>query len=126
MVSAVEVGVLDELDDVIASCPVNQKDGIDFFRIPIEAHPLWFGYSFNPGLRRTSDYLRAGSFSAIGHEPELSLYFRSLGMSIAVLKKRAYTHLGNGRHVSDSVAPIEKSPAFLSYFTNHIVPKHKK
>jgi len=126
MVSAAAVGILDELDEIVASCLLTKKDGVDFFQIPIEAHPLWFGYSLNPGLRRTSDYRKAGSFSTIGHEPELSLYFRSLGMSIAVLKERAYRHLGEDRHVPDPVAPIEKSPAFLSYFRNHVLLEQEK
>jgi hypothetical protein len=126
MVSAIATGILDELDDVVVNCPLSQMNGVDFFRIPIEAHPLWFGYSLNPGLRRTSDYRKLGNFSAIGHEPELSLYFKSLGMSIAVLKEPAYTHIGEGRHVPDPVAPIEKSSAFLSYFKNYVLPEREK
>jgi hypothetical protein len=121
VVNATERGILSELDEVTDRCSVTEHGGVRFRRIPEDAHPLWFGYSFNPGLRRLVDWQRVGPFAAIGHEPELSLHFRRLGMSMAVLEERACTHIGGTRHVADPVAPIEKSDAFLDYYRKHVL-----
>jgi hypothetical protein len=121
MVNSVVPGVLEEMDAAFDICPAREWNGIRYRLIQSDAHPLWFGYSLNPGLRRTADHRAAGSFAAIGHESDLSLYFRRRGMSIAVLENRACTHIGEDRHVVDSIFPITESPAFKAYWRT----KHK-
>jgi hypothetical protein len=109
-------GVLDEMDATIEQCPTLERSGVRFKIIPPQAHELWFGYSFNPGLRRTTCYRRLGSFSAVGHEPEVSLYFKRLGMSMAHLEQPGCIHIGGTRHVDDKVFPITRSRAFQRYW----------
>jgi Glycosyl transferase family 2 len=118
MVNVLCPGILDEMDEILKNCPPIEYGGVKLKIIPPDAHELWFGYSFNPGLRRSSDYHRLGSFTAIGHESDLSLYFKNLNMSIAVLEEPACTHIGAERHVKDSVFPIEKSEGFMRYWRN--------
>lgn len=115
MVNAVHWGVLDVLDGAVSSSQGSIIGGVRCHVIAVDAHPPWFGYSFNPGLRRTADWRLVGPFASLGHEPEVSLAFKRLGMSMAVLEDRAWLHTGDGRHVRDPVAPIERSPAFLDY-----------
>jgi hypothetical protein len=115
MVNAICPGILPEMDEALERTEALERDGVRFKIIPPDAHPLWFGYSFNPGLRRLACYRGIGSFAAVGHESDLSLYFKSLGMGIANLERPAFTHIGEGRHVEDSVFPITRSPAFRSY-----------
>jgi hypothetical protein len=59
-----------DMDEVLDGCIAQEIDGISFRIIPAAAHAVWFGYSFNPGLRRTSDYRRFGLFAAFGHEAD--------------------------------------------------------
>ena len=116
MVNMICPGILEDVDEAVKTCVAGEYLGVKFRIIPVNAHPLWFGYSFNPGLRRTADWRAIGSFAAAGHEPDISLHFKSLGMSIAVLEAPAYTHIGEGRQVPDKVFPIAKSEAFARYW----------
>lgn len=73
---------------------------------------VWHGFSFNPGLRRTADYRRIGSYSRyVGFDPYnrgrseagLSELYRDLGMYALILadnEGRGYVrHLGWGRTI---------------------------
>jgi len=80
---------------------INQ-DGIEYRLIAPDVHPRWFGYSFNPGLRRVAQYEEAGrNFNAIGHENEISIFFKDLGYMMCVLEQGAVRHLGHRRTVRD-------------------------
>jgi hypothetical protein len=61
--------------------------------------PHWLGYSFNPGLCRLSDYRRLGSFSAWGHEVDVSLYFKLRGRTVAFLAEPACETSGKKRQL---------------------------
>jgi hypothetical protein len=63
----------------------------------------WGGYTFNPGLRRLSDYRKLGSFAAIGHEAEISRWFLARGMNVAHLENAACETIGDNRHVVDPI-----------------------
>jgi hypothetical protein len=116
MVSGIAKGVLPDMDVVLQQCELVQVGSISFRQIPADAHPLWFGYSFNPGLRRRDDYLSLPSFGSVGHEADVSLHFKKRGMSMAVLEEPFYTHIGDGRHVEDPVFPITRSDSFLQFW----------
>lgn len=62
---------------------------------------VWHGFSFNPGLRRLSDYKLLGNYQSIGHEPQISQKYRSLGFKAAILKNKHIEHIGWGRHTTD-------------------------
>lgn len=66
---------------------------------------VWNGFTFNPGLRRLSDYEAIGSFTAvltgaIHFEAEISLAYGALGYRAVILDEVGYVrHLGWDRHV---------------------------
>jgi hypothetical protein len=77
----------------------------------------WNGITFNPGLRRLSDYVRFGSYGRVlGYgrcgledayaEHELSRQYLRLGYNVAALPRHSY-HIGDESHVprSDKVLP---------------------
>lgn len=72
---------------------------------------VWGGFTFNPGLRRKSDYKRIGTYgkhvgygtAGLGHEMELSKLYASMGYVLAAIPDRC-SHTGGGRSIS--VAPI--------------------
>lgn len=70
------------------------------------------GFSFNPGLRRMSDYRRIGSYGRhVGYDPRgcgeraLGQLYHSLGYSAAILPERYVYHTGDEVHVDRKVNP---------------------
>lgn len=66
----------------------------------------WHGFTFNPGLRRLSDYERIKPFSAsldpkrLDHEAQIGRIYFDLGYRAAITDERGYVrHIGWGRHV---------------------------
>jgi uncharacterized protein YecA (UPF0149 family) len=77
----------------------------------------WHGFSFNPGLRRLSDYRKLGSYSgqkltitnvvpltaaaAMPYEVETNLFYYRLGYHAVILDQTGYVrHIGDDRHVT--------------------------
>ena len=73
---------------------------------------VWYGFSFNPGLRRLSDYQRLGSYSGqllteryIGQhfEAYIGILYKELGYTAAISLGNGgqgfVRHIGEGRHV---------------------------
>ncbi|MDB2384504.1 glycosyltransferase [Endozoicomonas sp.] len=69
----------------------------------------WQGFSFNPGLRRLSDYLEINngysSFlekekQAINVESALSKHMKNLGRYVAILENDATAHIGYEQHIA--------------------------
>jgi lauroyl/myristoyl acyltransferase len=76
--------------------------GIGYRFYEREPGVVWGGYNFNPGLRRLQDYRRIGTFAAIGHEADISLWFLQRGMNAAYLEQPAYETTGGlERHLND-------------------------
>lgn len=71
----------------------------------IKRNASWYGFTFNPGLRRTADYRRVAPFSEIGHELEINYRYHELGYHGVVLEEGAAQHVGAGHHVGDSREP---------------------
>lgn len=67
---------------------------------------MWHGFSWNPGLRRLSDYKRIGSYSEYsGHdnastESNIGCLYKDLGYHAAILPKGYVRHIGWGRSVT--------------------------
>jgi len=78
---------------------------------------IWHGFTFNPGLRRLSDYqLLGGSYekqtrtmfivaktptAALPFEAEASAFYRRLGYQAVILDEGGYVrHIGDDRHVN--------------------------
>ncbi|MEO8486862.1 MAG: glycosyltransferase family 2 protein [Betaproteobacteria bacterium] len=95
-------------DALVASASVERVAGVGV-RIPrLDAHPLWGGYTFNPGLRRHADWERAAPLAAYRQEAGASLWFKSQRMRCAFLEEPACETTGQFRHVRNARTP--KSP----------------
>jgi hypothetical protein len=89
------------MSDLIYQGALQTYRGVAFRCAPRLAHPHWLGYSFNPGLRRLADYGKVGSFGRWGVEIDASIFFKRLGMTMAVLEHPACETIGWKRHVPD-------------------------
>jgi hypothetical protein len=61
----------------------------------------WHGFTFNPALRRLSDYKLVAPYSSVGHEYDLSIRYKELGFKAAILKDKHVEHIGWNRHMND-------------------------
>ena len=80
----------------------------------LSSREKWQGFSFNPGLRRKSDYLKiTGGYSsflsdkkqAINVESELSRHIKENNCYAAILENDAVAHIGYDNHLDN---PVEK------------------
>jgi hypothetical protein len=73
---------------------------------PIAYYPVvsakadWHGFSFNPGLRRLSDYALAAPYAAKGGEKRLSQFYAERQRHALILENDAVLHTGWGEHVT--------------------------
>ncbi|MEM6537072.1 MAG: hypothetical protein AAF668_05015 [Pseudomonadota bacterium] len=111
-VSMVGLRRRETLNPLLRRLPVVAADEPKYFMTDPTAHPEYFSYSFNPGLRRTDDARQLGPFSTLGHEADVSFAFKKKGFRMAYLEEPAIEHLGDNRHIDDPMAP--KRP------TNHL------
>ena len=80
----------------------------DVLRMPPDAHPEWFGYSFNPSLVRLETFKRYGPFAAHGSEEILSYRMKRDGFAMTFLNPGSAVHIGGEAHVED---PFRKARA---------------
>ncbi len=90
--------------------PYETLDGVEYFRARPGMHWYYFGYGYNPGLRRIADYKRIAPVAAIGGEKEVSFVFLRLGFATAHLEVPAVRHLGYGRRALDRNPAEGNSP----------------
>lgn len=92
-------------DAIVGTAPLLAAGGVAY-RMPVpHVSDVWFGYGFNPGLRRLADARAIGSFASRGHEKHASVWFKRRGMGMAALESPACETTGQGRHVGDATAP---------------------
>jgi hypothetical protein len=64
----------------------------------------YHGFSWNPGLRRLSDYRALGKYAPYKHEAEVGMAYKLRLYSAVILCGKGYVrHIGDGRHVVDPV-----------------------
>ncbi len=85
--------------------PAEETNGVRFFLARPKMHRRFFGYGYNPGLRRMEDYNRVAPLAKIGSEGEVSFVFSRLGFVTAHLEIPAVCHLGWGRSIPDPSQP---------------------
>ena len=85
--------------------PYEEHEGVMFFRARPESHRMLFGYGYNPGLRRLSDYLRVAPLAKIGGEGMVSYVFKQLGFYSAHLEIPAVVHLGWQQRTQKKIRP---------------------
>jgi hypothetical protein len=85
---------------VFDTCPVRSIANVRYRRPHPWLVPHYLGYSFNPGLRRLSDYRLLGSFARWGSEIDASLFFKVRGRTIAILADPACETTGGDRRLA--------------------------
>tara|TARA_R110002110_G_scaffold109959_16_gene274093 strand:- start:3044 stop:3808 length:765 start_codon:yes stop_codon:yes gene_type:complete len=68
--------------------------GVGYFRTDPKSHRRWGSFSFNPGLRRMSDYQAFGPYGDIGPERDISFVHKLKGFSLASLSAGDVRHIG--------------------------------
>ncbi len=94
-----------EQNKLVRDAPRESVAGVAMFTLDPSFHPEYFSYSFNPGLRRMKDYYAIGPFAPLGHEEDVSYYFKRAGFRLANLEEPAVRHIGDDRHVLDPTQP---------------------
>ncbi len=74
----------------------------EFDLMSLNFNGIWHGFTFNPGLRRLSDYLLVKPYENIGWEAELNQKYKELGYRAAILKDKHVEHIGWNRHIQDA------------------------
>lgn len=95
-VSVVFLRGLDERKE-LRELQIQESDGVLFVLTYPKLHKQFFGYGYNPGLRRLADYQRVAPVAAVGDEGMVSWVFKHLGFYSAHLFIPAAAHLGWGR-----------------------------
>ncbi|WP_107495439.1 glycosyltransferase family A protein [Thalassobius sp. I31.1] len=78
------------------------ENGVEYWEFDPKHHRRYGSFSFNPGLRRTSDYLACAPFSNMGPEREICLKHKLSGFRLAHLKD------GDVLHIGDDTATVKK------------------
>jgi len=99
------------IPETIADVPVRVADPM--------AHRRWGAFSFNPGLRRLSDYAEHGPYSAIGPERDLSFHHKLRGFRLAYLEAGDVRHIGEDATVSIDELRRRRAPGFLWKSVKH-------
>jgi hypothetical protein len=124
-VSMVGLRARSELNPLVRELPKARLKDVEYFMFDPKLHPEYFSYSFNPGLRRLSDYKAHGPFAAIGLEQDVSYAFKKAGFNIANLERPAVQHIGDGRHVHDP-AGRKKATTFFSKLARSVRKRWKR
>lgn len=102
-------------------------DGVMYrYVLPKESRKeTWYGFTFNPGLRRRADYEQVKPFAAVGHELEINYAYHELGFHGVVLEEGATRHIGGGHHVSDVGEPLHRRIRIELRRRRHARREHK-
>jgi hypothetical protein len=79
------------------------EEGTDCaFRVLIPGYNGWPGFTYNPNIFRFSAYAQLGSCVGMS-EKDVGLFYKEKEMYTAILENRIVYHLGDGRHVHDTI-----------------------
>jgi hypothetical protein len=80
------------------SLKVRYAKNVKYILLFPELHHLWYTFTFNPSLRRTSDYRELpGGYQGVGNEIALSLYYKRRNRDMAWLIGGGVRHIGVDR-----------------------------
>lgn len=72
---------------------------------------VWDGFSFNPGLRRLSDYKMIGPYRQYKTENGISLAYKARLFSAVILSGNGFVrHIGDERHMPDPSRTMSTAP----------------
>jgi|LauGreDrversion4_2_1035121.scaffolds.fasta_scaffold17322_6 GT2 family glycosyltransferase len=74
-------------------------NGVEYFELHNNFNGIWNGYSWNPGLRRKSDYLQMfpNGVAEFNSESECALHSRKFDYKVVQLKNTTCYHIGYDR-----------------------------
>lgn len=97
---------LRELDDTnkhpIESSIHNSKNDLKFKYLTTNYLDIWHGFTFNPAIKRKSDYDDLGAYQNVGHESEIGIFYYEKGMKAAIFTQGYVKHSGWHRRVLDA------------------------
>ncbi|WP_067587663.1 glycosyltransferase family 2 protein [Endozoicomonas ascidiicola] len=73
-------------------------DGLAYYQVGSNKKD-WQGFSFNPGIKRISDYQKIGTYSSFSSEKGISKHCAELGFYAVILENDAIMHIGFDSHV---------------------------
>lgn len=96
---------LRELDDTNKH-PVLDKEfislsGLKFRELKTHHLGIWHGFTFNPTVKRLSDYKKIGMYQNVGHEHDIGQFFFDLGHKAVIFSEGYLKHSGWHRGVFD-------------------------
>lgn len=112
-VHAVMLRAWSEASDAQAQAAKGEIAGVPLSMADPKAHRRWGSFSFNPGLRRTSDYNAHAPYARIGPERDLSHYHKLRGFRLVYLAAGDVVHIGFEPTVKTDEIRRKKSRGFL-------------
>ena len=104
----------------LAQAPLKDYKQIRYRVADPNFHPIWGGYSFNPGLRRHSDYHKFKPFATLLNESSISAKSKEMGFRQAMLENGGVQHIGKHRHVPEK---FWRRPQLFSRLHNSILKR---
>jgi len=109
-----------ELNPRIRNAPQETLEEIEFFRLDPKAHPEYFSYSFNPGLRRMIDLKPFLPMAEKGGEHDISYAFKNKGS-----KSPTWSTLQLGISEPNATFPIQQPDRKPKRFFNALGAQQK-
>lgn len=81
------------------------EEGENSFRVLIPGYNGWPGFTYNPNIFRFSAYKQLGSCVGMT-EKDVGIFYKNAGLYTAALERRVVHHLGDGRHVYDTISGV--------------------
>ena len=78
---------------------IRSSGGIIYHRMAIDKKGTCQGFTFNPTLKRMSDYELVKPYQRLGSEGSIAQRLRELGFYAVTLEEPYVEHIGGGRHV---------------------------
>ncbi|WP_310621313.1 glycosyltransferase [Flexibacterium corallicola] len=91
------------------NCIRKEIDGVRYALMPLDIHPEWLSFSFNPGMTRKSLWEQYGPYAQYDTEERISIVMKRDGWMVAFLDPGSCHHIGGGQHVHDPFQPKRAS-----------------
>ncbi|SDQ15284.1 hypothetical protein [Pseudovibrio sp. Tun.PSC04-5.I4] len=87
------------------NCIRKEIDGVKYAMMPLDIHPEWLSFSFNPSLVKKGLWEQYGPYEQYGTEERISMVMKKDGWMVAFLDPGACHHIGGEAHVDDPFQP---------------------
>ncbi|WP_114010798.1 glycosyltransferase [Cohaesibacter intestini] len=107
------------------NCVRKEVDGVSYALMPLDIHPEWLSFSFNPGLTRRSLWKKYGPYAKYVTEERISIVMKRDGLMVAFLDPGSCHHIGGGQHVDDPEQPL-RAKTFPQRMKRSIIKRVKR